>query len=340
MKNYERRRISRRDFFKAVGAVAVTLAAVGGGAYLLQSWDDKQSHPNAADSYITNDRRTQAELKELTYKGKTYRQKADVESYLFLGIDIMGPAVGTQSYIAGGQADTQMLLVLDNEAKTWQILQINRDSMVEVPVISMMGTVPYTIVQQIALAHAYGNGREQSCENNVTAVSMMLADQPIDGYFSLNMGGIGLLVDLIGGVTLTITSDFSAIDPTLVEGETITLTGDQAFDYVHARKDIDDQTNLARMARQRQFLKAFEEQVKDMDPNFAVTIYEELSEYVITDIKSGTAVDIADRLKSYEELPLLTIDGENVVEDGYWAYYLDEDSLQQTILQLFYQEIE
>lgn len=37
--------------------------------------------------------------------------------------------------------------------------------------------------------------------------------------------------------------------------------------------------------------------------------------------------------------PLLTIDGENTVEDGYWAYYLDPDSLQKTILQLFYQEI-
>ena len=340
MKNYERRRISRRDFFKAVGAVTVTLAALGGGAYLLQRWDDEQNQLNAAGSHTTNDHRTQAELKELTYKGKTYRQKADVESYLFLGIDIMGPAVGTESYIAGGQADTQMLLVLDNNAQTWQVLQINRDSMVEVPVISMMGTVPYTVVQQIALAHSYGNGREQSCENNVKAVSMMLEDQPIDGYFSLNMGGIGILVDLVGGVTLTVTSDFSAIDPSLVEGETITLTGDQAFDYVHARKDVDDQTNVARMARQRQFLKAFEEKVKNMDPDFAVTAYDTLSDYILTDIKSGTAVDIAERLQNYEELPLLTIDGENTVVDGYWAYYLDEDSLQQTVLELFYEEIE
>ena len=339
MSRYGRRKISRRDLLKAASAVILSGAALGGGAYLLQLLDDEQSQTNTAGSYTTNDHRTQAELRELTYKGKTYRQKADVESYLFLGIDVMGPAVGTQSYIAGGQADAQMLLVLDNEARTWQLLQINRDSMVEVPVISMMGTVPYTIVQQIALAHAYGNGREQSCENNVTAVSMMLDDQPIDGYFSLNMGGVGILVDLIGGVTLAITSDFSAVDPTLVEGETITLNGEQAFEYIRTRKDVDDQTNLARMGRQRQFLKAFEEQVRDMDPDFAVTAYDALSEYVITDIASGTAVDIADRLKSYTELPVLTIDGENTVEDGYWAYYLDEDSLQQTVLQLFYEEI-
>ena len=247
--------------------------------------------------------------------------------------------MGTQSYIAGGQADAQMLLVLDDERRTWQILQINRDSMVQVPVISMMGTVPYTIRQQIALAHAYGNGREQSCENNVKAVSMMLEDQPIDGYFSLNMGGIGILVDLIGGVTITVTSDFSAVDPSLLEGETVTLNGGQAFEYVRQRQHVDDQTNLARMSRQRQFLEAFEKQVKDMAPDFAVTAYEALADYVITDIPGGTAVDIADRLKSYEALPLLTIDGENKVEDGYWAYELDQDSLQQTILQLFYEEI-
>lgn len=339
MNRYTKKQLSRRDFFKAAGGVALAGIVLGGGIYGLSCWEASHYRVESSESVATNDHRTKAELKEIIYKEKTYRQKADVESYLFLGIDIMGPAVGTQSYIAGGQADTQMLLVLDNEAKTWQVLQINRDSMVEVPVISMMGTVPYTIVQQIALAHAYGNGREQSCENNVKAVSMMLEDQPIDGYFSLNMGGIGTLVDLVGGVTLTVTSDFSSIDPSLVEGETITLTGDQAFDYVHARKDVDDQTNMARMARQRQFLKAFEEKVKNMDPDFAVTAYDELSEYVITDIKSGTAVDIAERLQNYEELPLLTIDGKNTVVDGYWAYYLDEDSLQQTILQLFYEEI-
>ena len=319
--------------------MALAGAVLGGAAYALGRWEDNRYQVELPDSYVTSDHRTPAEQKEITWQGRTYRQKPRVESYLFLGIDEMGPAVGTQSYIAGGQADTQMLLVLDDEAETWQILQINRDSMVEVPVISMMGTVPYTIVQQIALAHAYGNGREQSCENNVKAVSMMLDDQPIDGYFSLNMGGVGILVDLIGGVTITVTSDFSAVDPSLVEGETITLNGEQAFEYVRSRQDVDDQTNLARMGRQRQFLKAFGDKVKDRSPDFAVTAYDALSDYVITDIASGTAVDIADRLKAYEELPLLTIDGENTVEDGYWAYYLDQDSLQQTILQLFYEEI-
>ena len=69
------------------------------------------------------------------------------------------------------------------------------------------------------------------------------------------------------------------------------------------------------------------------------TAYQAASDYIITDLSSGQAVNIAARLQQYTQLPVLTIDGENTVEDGYWAYYLDEDSLQQTILQLFYQEI-
>lgn len=338
MKEYQDRRITRRDFFRAAGAAALALAALGAGAYAVQQWDEAGREDTAAAG-TGSDHRTPVYEPEMTVDGQTYRRKKNLESYLFLGIDTMGKAVGTESYIAGGQADAQILLVLDNDARTWQMLQINRDSMVEVPVLSMMGTVPYTICQQIALAHAYGNGREQSCENNVAAVSMMLGDQPIDGYFSLTMGGVGLLVDLVGGVTLTVTSDLSAADPALTEGQTLTLNGEQALAYVHTRQNVDDQTNLARMSRQRQFLRALEEQLRQKDPSFAAEAYEAAADYIITDIPSGRAANIAGRLQQYAQLPVLTIDGENTVEDGYWAYYLDEDSLQQTILTLFYQEV-
>ena len=338
MKEHRDRRRTRRDFCRAAGAAVLALAALGAGGYAIQQWD-QAGQTNIPAQGTGSDHRAPLYQEEMTVAGRTYRRKKNLESYLFLGIDTMGKAVGTESYIAGGQADAQMLLVLDNDAQTWQMLQINRDSMVEVPVLSMMGTVPYTIRQQIALAHAYGNGREQSCENNLTAVSMMLGDQPIDGYFSLTMGGVGLLVDLVGGVTLTVTSDLSAADPTLTEGQTLTLNGEQALAYVHTRQNVDDQTNLARMSRQRQFLRALEEQVRQKDPSFVVTAYEAAADYVITDIPSGRAVNIAGRLQQYAQLPILTIDGENTVEDGYWAYYLDQDSLQQTILELFYQEV-
>ena len=171
-------------------------------------------------------------------------------------------------------------------------------------------------------------------------VSALLDGQAIDGYAAVNMDAVGIITDMVGGVTLTVTSDFSAIDPTLVEGETITLYGDQALTYVRSRYNIDDETNLARMARQRQYLAALEEKLRQQDGDFVASAYEELADSMVTNIGSGTAVEIAQRLQEYTELLLRTIDGENVVEGEHWAYHLDQDSLQQTILELFYQEIE
>ena len=335
MNHHPDRRISRRDFFRAAGVAAAALAALGLGGYAVQRWDTAGEAPAASGSGQPRP----AWQETVQADGRTWRRKTNLESYLFLGIDTLGKAEGTQSYVAGGQADAQILLVVDHTARTWQMLQINRDSMVQVPVLSMMGTVPYTIRQQIALAHAYGNGREQSCENNVKAVSMLLGDQPIDGYLSLTMGGVGVLVDLVGGVTLTLASDLSAIDPALTQGATVTLNGEQALAYVHTRQNVDDQTNLARMDRQRQFLRAFEEQARQMDPSFALDAYQAAEDYIITNLSSGRAANLAGQLQQYTQLPVLTIAGENTVEDGYWAYELDQDSLQQTILQLFYQEI-
>ena len=122
---------------KAAGAVILAGGFLGACAYGLQRWEEGRDQA-AAGSNAASDHRTTARLKEMVYQGRAYRQRPKIKSYLFLGIDEMGPAVGTQSYIAGGQADAQMLLVLDDAAKTWQLLQINRDSMVEVPVISMI----------------------------------------------------------------------------------------------------------------------------------------------------------------------------------------------------------
>ena len=340
MSRYGRKRISRRDMLKAAGALTAALAALGGGAWLLQRMDREQDRANASDSYTTNDHRAEAELKEVTWNGKTYRQRPGLETYLLMGVDTSGEGLGVNSYAGGGQADVQMVVVLDNINRTWQMLQLNRDSIVQVPVRGVQGDIIAYEDEQLALAYYYGDGREQSCENTVLTVSALLDGQAIDGYAAVNMDAVGIITDMVGGVTLTVTSDFSAIDPTLVEGETITLYGDQALTYVRSRYNIDDETNLARMARQRQYLAALEEKLRQQDGDFVASAYEELADSMVTNIGSGTAVDIADRLQEYTELPLRTIDGENVVEGEHWAYHLDQDSLQQTILELFYQEIE
>ena len=276
----------------------------------------------------------------ITWNGVTYTSKQRVEAYLLMGIDVTGPVVSSPGNYNGGQADAQFLLVLDNEAQTWQMLRLNRDSMVDVPVLDLRGNVIGYERQQLALAHAYGDGTNNSCQNTVDAVSLLLGGQPIDGYAALNMDGIAPFNDAIGGVTVTITSDFTAVDPTLVEGETITLKGQQAMEFVRTRKDVDDQTNLARMERQRIYLEAMKPQLLSLSDQEMLQAVEAVSDYLVSNIDSQTILELAKKAKSYQEMPELTIDGTNTIEDEHVAYILDEDSLQRVILELFYEEKE
>lgn len=334
MSGYRHHHIHRSDGIKAtVFIIAVVLALVG-MAWGLDYWQKSQAQPVSVEvtSIIEQEPTT------ITYQGTTYAPRGQLETYLLMGIDVEGPAKGNKSYSGGGQADLQLVLVLDNANQTWQVLQINRDSMVEVQVLGLMGNVIQTKTAQIATAHAYGDGTGRSCRNAVAAVSTMLGEQPIDGYMAINMDAVAILNDMVGGVPVTITTDFTAVDPSLVEGQTITLQGEQALTFVRSRKDVDDQTNLSRMNRQQQYLAALEEKLAQQDDEFTIKAYDAIADYMVTDIGSGISVDIGEKMRTYKELPLLTIEGKSHTDEtGSNAYDLDPDSLQQTILTLFYQ---
>lgn len=336
--SYRQRKIRRKDAIRAAIVLVILLACVAAAAWAIRNWEHSQYDvPVSAPATVET---AAQERKHVTYNGVDYVQREGLQTWLLMGIDESGEAVGTESYIGGGQADVQMLLVVDHNNRTWQLLQLNRDSMVEVPVLGVTGAVIGTEFEQLTLAHSYGDGKKQSCENTVTTVSNLFNGQKIDGYMALNMDAVAILNDMVGGVPVEITSDFSAVDPSLQEGTVVTLQGDQALTFVRVRKDVDDQSNLSRMARQRQYLAALEKQMAQQDAEFAVRAYEAVYDYMVTNMGSKTVSKIGEYMKEYTELDLLTIDGESKVEDGYIAYYLDEDSLQQTMLTLFYEQSE
>lgn len=334
--SYRRRRIRRKDAIKAAAVLILLLALAAVAVWGIKAWEHNQ-YDIPANAEATGETAVQ-ERKQVTYNGVDYIQREGLQTWLLMGIDESGEAVGTESYIGGGQADMQMLLVVDHNRQTWQILQLNRDSMVEVPVLGVTGKVVGTEFEQLTLAHSYGDGKKQSCQNTVTTVSNLFNGQQIDGYMALNMDAVAILNDMVGGVPVEITSDFSEVDPSLQEGTVVTLQGDQALTFVRTRKDVDDQSNLSRMARQRQYLAALQKQMEQQDAEFAVRAYDAVFDYMVTNMGSKTVSEIGQDMKDYTELELLTIDGESKVEDGYIAYYLDEDSLQQTMLTLFYEK--
>lgn len=322
------RSISTRDKVLACTALAGALLAAVLGGWAIHTWQSGHSTQDTPSD-------SAPQRKTLQYQGHTYVARDGVETYLFLGVDAPGPAQENPSYLGGGQADVQLLLVVDRPNRTWQVLQLNRDSMVEVPVLGVDGTEVGTQVQQLALAHAYGDGLEGSCENNVAAVSRLLSGQEIQGYLSLNMDGVSVLTDLVGGVPVTVLDDLDG----LKKGEQVTLSGDQALAYVRGRQGVGDETNLSRMARQEQFAASLWERLKPLSPEAWWELYQGVEEYLVSDSKDRW-MKLAQQISHYTALEPVSISGQSGLDpQGAAAYWLDEESLQQTVIQLFYQRV-
>ena len=273
------------------------------------------------------------------HNGEAYVKNPNLESYLILGVDQLGEVQVSEGYNGGGQSDVILVLVADHTREQVSLLQINRDTMTEVEVLGVRGDVVGTRTEQIALAHAYGTGTKDSCENAVRAVSHLLYDTKIDGYASIRMEAMPVLNDLLGGVTVPIEDDFSQADPTLVQGETVTLQGDQVLHFIRNRLDVGDGTNLERMKRHRVYLSAFRdamEQQMEEDPDLLVRMYDAAMPYIVTDTGSGTVSKLAQKCSGYTNGGIVNIDGEARQGEIYVEFYADELSIKETVLNLFY----
>ena len=163
---------------------------------------------------------------------------------------------------------------------------------------------------------------ELSCENTVDAVSNMLYGIRIEGYISLNMDSIKILNHLAGGVPVTIEDDFSQSDSSLVMGQNITLTDDQAMHYVHDRMNVGDGTNECRMRRQKAYVDALFPLYKaklQADSGFVNEFYNNLSDYMVTDMSVGEMGNVANMIMNSEDKGELSIKGTNAIaeDDGF-----------------------
>ena len=128
---------------------------------------------------------------KLTYKGAEYPIRKHIQTVLLIGTDSTAQyeeeTEGLRDFYNYNQADFLMLVVLDTEANTAQILQLNRDTMTDVPWLDVLGRYGGTEYKQLCLAFNYGDGGVNSCRNTVDAVSRLIFDAPIQSYIQVPM---------------------------------------------------------------------------------------------------------------------------------------------------------
>ena len=274
----------------------------------------------------------------ITRDGVDYYPRQDITTLLFMGIDEYVPAQDSMSYNNPGESDVVLLVVFDEAEKDYNILALNRDTMVEMPILGLGGKRAGTKVAQLALSHTYGSGLQDSCENVKETLSMLLGDSFVDYYISMNMDAIAILNDAVGGVTVTVEEDFSDVNSGITKG-ILTLRGEQALDYVRVRKNLGDQKNITRMKRQEEYVNGFLTALSgksDGNTDFLLTVYEQLAPYLETDCSFNTFSALMERYQGFTLGDTMTPEGENIIVNGFYEFHLDEAKMDALILELFY----
>ena len=283
-----------------------------------------------------SDDREHSKQTVIDYNGNEYVLRDELRTILVMGLDSFEEPTDANAYTNNQQADFLLLLVLDDENESWSAIHLNRDTMTPVHVLGVAGQKIDTKTMQLALAHAYGNGKEVSCNNTADAVSELLYGVRVDHYISLTMDAVALFNDMIGGVEVTVLDDFSGIDDSLVQGETVTLKGDQALTYVRSRRGVGDGTNVGRMERQRQYIEALVEQTRrymEQDESFSVNSVAKLAEYMVTDRSANQLQKLMDKMALYHWEGIRTIEGKSEVGKNFMEFYPDEQSLKQQVIE-------
>ena len=152
------------------------------------------------------------------------------------------------------------------------------------------------------------------------------------------MDAISIINDAVGGVTVNVTDDFSEIGWDVPKGE-YTLYGDEAEKFVRARMGLGDGLNSSRMERQKEYALRFMEAVElktEQNDLCALEIYEDVSEYILTDCSLDTISSLSQKFEDYEFKDVVSPKGEYVLGEKFYEFYIDETDLESIVLKYLY----
>ena len=334
--------MNRKVILAAAGLLTV-LALFLAGALVRFLWEEG-SFPASGNGEPPSGSEDSGAL--VLYEGTWYAPRSDVETVLVLGLDRSErEGIGmTGSY---AQSDLMLLLEIDRTSETCRVIHLNRDTMATIQDFDRYGrpTGTYTAQLTLAYAHAqaYTGNDTTACMSAVKAVSELLYGVEIDHYVTLTMDGLMELNDLAGGVEVEIRDDFSAVDPTLVQGERVTLLGEHALNYVRTRWYVGESTNLERMERQREYLLALREKLSllaEQDEEFILSSLMKVNDYMDSDCTIQQLSALAEDIRAYPIERYVSPEGRAEQAGDVMEFYVEENALQKLVIEDFYAPVE
>ena len=337
MKGYSRglRPLSGKKTWIGLAAILLAAAAVFLAVHLLDSGPGREEARGDLEQF----RRSSEVLME--WNGVTYRMRKDLTTILLVGVDKSSD--DETAFHNAGRADFERVIVIDPKNKKVYQIPLDRDSMTEVTTVSVLGNRTGTRTLQLTMAYTFGDGGAFSAQLQTEAVSHFLMDVKIADYAVISMDGIAVLNDLVGGVTVTVDEEMTAVDPSLTAGTKVTLKGDTALKFVRARMTVGEGTNVERMARQESYLSELLRTAKTkMSENkaFIGQTYDAMMPFMVTNVPKGRLVNEAWAARGYKWTEPASISGTHQIgEDGYMEFHADPDSVRRVVLDIFFEPV-
>lgn len=257
-----------------------------------------------------------------------------IETMLFVFLDERSDAADSGSFRNPSQANLMMLMVVDTRQQKTTALQLNPDTWIP---FTPPGSGE-TMEIPLGMAYSYGSGGSDSCLSGMKAVSELLGGVPIDHYMTFTDDAIAVVNDMVGGVTVTVEDPFPEEYPNLIQGETVTLMGQDAVAFFRYRESGDVE-NEAHMERQRQYMvglfPAFMKNAAQEDFLTKVTL--QAGEGLSTDLTLSQMVETLELLGKFElEKTVLTLPGSAEKIEELYGFRVDEEKMGKVIEDLFF----
>lgn len=322
--------------------VALILAMIAFGIGL-KIFENHMPEPVISEDGFLMDEQSEelAALGSLKLNGNIYSYYHDFETYLIMGTDKTG---ADSKVYQGSMSDFLMLVIVDKTDNNYSFLPINRDTMSEVRLIQDDGTGAATAELQLCTAHWYGGNAGQSCANTVESISKLFGGLKIDGYYAIPMDEIPKLNHSVGGVTVTLLEDFQDIDRQMKKGETLALSDEQAYHYIHDRYGVGDEKNTSRMKRQQQYMEAFFTKAKEKaksDKAYVNQLFRKFEQTATTNLTAKKISGLTNRLIKGTQKGFFEIQGTSKIGkalgDGidHAEFYPDKESIVDVMTKIY-----
>ncbi|MYW01400.1 LCP family protein [Streptomyces sp. SID3343] len=201
------------------------------------------------------------------------------------------------------RSDTTILLHVPQGRKTATAVSFPRDLMVDVP------SCPTETGVQRAYFGQFNSAMEVGGVPCVAATVEKLTGARIDHQITIDFTGFKKVVDALGGVPMHIDApiDDKAAHLQLPAGD-VTLDGEQALGFVRVRKSLGDGSDIQRIARQQEFLKALIAKVQGenllTNPAKAFNVMDAATKAITTDSGINTLTSLYDFANGLRGIPL------------------------------------